>query len=1104
MKNLQIESLHRERDFTEPNEYLFTRKHNSDGNNVALSLLLMCMTLPIFKGKQYFKLIHSSIASIVIIENFKFYVKDILSRMEILGVKRIIIIFITPNSDAENNKIDNRSIYNNKQETAEIKVIYILEEYFFSFDYLNELFKLYNEEPNHNILFCFSDLKWMRIAAKFMTVNIEVSGGSNSKKHMISPNQLKMVQLLTCLFGDSVKGIVSNSFHKRSKEEVMKVINYENPEVKEYINNTVGEKHSVNNDNKEVVDVLKKSLNNQNNNHKGFENNINKCSIRKFHTTIINSDITLYNKEPQTINQVSELKVSNENTLGIYLEKLKIIIENSKDTDETQKKIEAEWIKLIDIKLLNDNLVVQNYKGKIFSVLKEAFRTLNIWHENKYINKKFPLFKNELNKFEYLILTFTICLSYYKFMGYNAIVYKVGNDILYQIYKNRENSVLYYKDFKEFKEKLNITFKDITALGDIFVNFLIVFPHDIFQRELNPESFYTKETLKLKINENYINELRNNIIVNPTTIPMIAPPKIWSESTIGGYFSNTEKRESIITGSEHHDHYTENKEPLYEAINILNKTKFGINNLFLDYINNEGAYLLKINKEINEKQKDEETDDLQKMLTLKVAETFRNVPFYLTTHADWRGRIYTQSFFLSYQGSDLAKALLNFWEGEKVNIYQKKYLYYYGANSHNINNIGKKSYVDREKWVLQNWDKIINLDKELISSAENPCTFAAFCLNLKELNNNPNAIIKTPVFLDATCSGIQHLAAIIKDVELGSHVNLLESTDVDQPKDLYTWLLDPINLAINKYGEENINFRHFQDIQFDRKHIKHSIMTKVYNVTNFGITQQLKSKLEQKEELYEKIAEEIAEDLIIVRKNKKKDYYYAPTKLGLKVLLSAQDLSKIAQIINIQIFLNFPSLNNIYNYLINISKLMNKLDLPLNWTTTAGLNITQRYLKKKTIKIKLSLFQKTKTLIYKELTDKTDKSKQEQAIIPNVIHSLDASHLMKILIQGEKDQFGPIITVHDCFGTLPSKMEELDFRVKKEFLLLYIDGNFLFKFNERCLQTIRDNGIEIYSNSKDKKEYVITQNNKLLPIPTLPSIGSLDLEKITKAKYFIT
>jgi hypothetical protein len=35
---------------------------------------------------------------------------------------------------------------------------------------------------------------------------------------------------------------------------------------------------------------------------------------------------------------------------------------------------------------------------------------------------------------------------------------------------------------------------------------------------------------------------------------------------------------------------------------------------------------------------------------------------------------------------------------------------------------------------------------DLISKAENKFIFAAFCLNLKELHNNPNAIIKTPVF----------------------------------------------------------------------------------------------------------------------------------------------------------------------------------------------------------------------------------------------------------------------------------------------------------------------------------------------------------------------
>jgi len=55
------------------------------------------------------------------------------------------------------------------------------------------------------------------------------------------------------------------------------------------------------------------------------------------------------------------------------------------------------------------------------------------------------------------------------------------------------------------------------------------------------------------------------------------------------------------------------------------------------------------------------SNDLQRIITLKIAEIYKNIPFYLTVNADWRGRIYTQSFFLSYQGGDLSSALLNFY-----------------------------------------------------------------------------------------------------------------------------------------------------------------------------------------------------------------------------------------------------------------------------------------------------------------------------------------------------------------------------------------------------------------------------------------------------------
>ena len=97
------------------------------------------------------------------------------------------------------------------------------------------------------------------------------------------------------------------------------------------------------------------------------------------------------------------------------------------------------------------------------------------------------------------------------------------------------------------------------------------------------------------------------------------------------------------------------------------------------------------------------------MLTLEVAKMYENSKFYLNTHADFRGRIYTQSFYLSYQGGDLSVSLLNFWNGEPLNDEGKIYLYIYGSNSHNENGLSKCSFNERIEWVNKNYLKIINL-----------------------------------------------------------------------------------------------------------------------------------------------------------------------------------------------------------------------------------------------------------------------------------------------------------------------------------------------------------------------------------------------------------
>ena len=82
--------------------------------------------------------------------------------------------------------------------------------------------------------------------------------------------------------------------------------------------------------------------------------------------------------------------------------------------------------------------------------------------------------------------------------------------------------------------------------------------------------------------------------------------------------------------------------------------------------------------------------------------------------------------------------------------------------------------------------------------------------------------------------------------------------------------------------------------------------------------------------------------------------------------------------------------------LILMSKLMNEFGLDIEWSTPFGVEVHQRYLKT-VLKRKLRLNNKVSVLRQYSKTD-LDKAKQTNAIIPNIIHSLDANHLMKIII----------------------------------------------------------------------------------------------------------
>jgi hypothetical protein len=56
------------------------------------------------------------------------------------------------------------------------------------------------------------------------------------------------------------------------------------------------------------------------------------------------------------------------------------------------------------------------------------------------------------------------------------------------------------------------------------------------------------------------------------------------------------------------------------------------------------------------------------------------------------------------------------------------------------------------------------------------------------------------------------------------------------------------------------------------------------------------------------------------------------------IYFNSKEVFKIAEIIYNQIFKLFPFLKSIYDFFMNISKLMIKLEIPLSWFTPVGVN----------------------------------------------------------------------------------------------------------------------------------------------------------------------
>lgn len=428
---------------------------------------------------------------------------------------------------------------------------------------------------------------------------------------------------------------------------------------------------------------------------------------------------------------------------------------------------------------------------------------------------------------------------------------------------------------------------------------------------------------------------------------------------------------------------------------------------------------------------------------------------------DFRGRIYPTAQDLHTQGDSLVKGMLTFAETQPLGANGQWWLYVACANAFGQDKIALQARAD---WTEDNMTRILACATDPLAwadfwgDADSPWEALALCFELGRLAqhlsvNSSAASFQShiPVRLDATCSGIQHLSALMRDPLSASCVNVLPT---GKREDIYGDVAKVASqqIALDAVGpDESLRVLAQQWLgRVERKTVKRAVMTTPYGVTAPGIKSQL-------------IADGFCDHF-----ERGTDRYQAAEYLK-NVTVAALDA-------------NIGAPRAAMQYFQEVAQSLAERDIPLSWTTPAGFTVRQAYRKSDTKRIETLLGSKL-IKFQVEVPNETaglDKRKQRSSAAPNVVHSYDAAHLCLTAAAMKEDGVRDMAFVHDSFGCHASNVDTLNHHIREQFVSMY-SGPALERW----------------------RESVITHAG-VSDIPDLPELGSLDVSCVRESEFFFS
>lgn len=605
-----------------------------------------------------------------------------------------------------------------------------------------------------------------------------------------------------------------------------------------------------------------------------------------------------------------------------------------------------------------------------------------------------------------------------------------------------------------------------------------------------------------------LQELHNRCeLMHPVFMPMIIKPAPWTDPFNGGYVT---QRLPIIKSW--HKAYLEELRSVempkvYSAINAIQETPWRVNTRVYGVMSElweSGSTLAGIpdqeltelnplpwglpqavDKEILKQHREQDPETWNKFKTerksiheanrrkqskrfsfLRILNTAQRMKkyeqFWFPYQMDWRGRMYPVVGTFNPQGQDAAKGAMEFAEGKPLGENGVMWLQIHLANCYGID---KVSYQDRMTWTLLNEEAILLSAKDPLThtfwmeadSGGKAWQFLAACFAYADYREHGvDYPCHLPIGLDGSCNGLQHLSALVLDPYGAANTNLV---DADKPADIYQIVANAVAHDVADDAQNGNKYAQLWHGKVTRSVVKRNVMTVSYGATKYGMLEQLR------EDLHKATDGKFREWLGV--EGEEQDFPYLKY-LSELIIKHIDDTVKAAP--------------QVMGWLQKVAQVVTSNGLPVRWTTPSGLPVLQSYRKTKEKRLDTTLCGDFRLAIQvKEPTNQQDTKRSSLGISPNVIHSLDASHMMAT-VNGMLDAgISGFAMVHDSYGTHACDVQEMAITLREKFVEMY-EVDQLSVFLGEIKQQL--------------PESLVAELPKPLPR------GEFDLELVKEANYF--